>query len=162
MATIGLNMLLDTIILDYIASCPINAKSCTCWQLSPVDYLLSYTISSRSTALMMAATAQNINNTTLMYVLLVEKLTSSNFTNWYRNLRIALRYEKKMRFVEQPLGPAPDPDTIDKYYEGVNFEQDVACLMFSSMSPDLQRTLEKYGAYGLLKELKTMFEKQAK
>nr|GFA68442.1 reverse transcriptase domain-containing protein [Tanacetum cinerariifolium] len=28
------------------------AKSCTCWQLSDADYLLSYTVSSRSTALM--------------------------------------------------------------------------------------------------------------
>ncbi|GKE68018.1 hypothetical protein Tco_1526090, partial [Tanacetum coccineum] len=29
-------------------------------------------------------------------------------------------------------------DTIDKYYESVNLEQEVACLMVSSMSPDLQ------------------------
>ncbi|GKC59210.1 zinc finger, CCHC-type containing protein [Tanacetum coccineum] len=34
--------------------------------------------------------------------------------------------------------------------------------MLSSMSPDLQRTLEKYNAYDMLKELKTMFEEQAK
>ncbi|GKF69803.1 hypothetical protein Tco_0202860 [Tanacetum coccineum] len=33
--------------------------------------------------------------------------------------------------------------------------------MLSSMSPDLQRTLEKYNAYDMLKELKTMFEEQA-
>nr|GEW83852.1 retrovirus-related Pol polyprotein from transposon TNT 1-94 [Tanacetum cinerariifolium] len=34
--------------------------------------------------------------------------------------------------------------------------------MLSSMSPDLQRTLEKYNAYDMLKELKNMFEEQAK
>ncbi|GKB76813.1 retrotransposon protein, putative, ty1-copia subclass [Tanacetum coccineum] len=78
-----------------------------------------------------------------------------------------LWYENKMKFVEQPTGPAPDPetadpDTIDKNYETVNLEQEVACLMLSSMSPDLQRTLEKYNAYDMLKELKTMFEEQAK
>ncbi|GKB58477.1 retrotransposon protein, putative, ty1-copia subclass [Tanacetum coccineum] len=72
-----------------------------------------------------------------------------------------------MKFVEQPNGPVPDPKTsdpgtIDKYYETVNLEQEVACLMLSSMSPDLQRTLEKYNAYDILKELKTMFEEQAK
>ncbi|GKE33663.1 hypothetical protein Tco_1452985 [Tanacetum coccineum] len=71
----------------------------------------------------MAADAQNINNTTI-------------------------RYEKKIKFVEQHTRPAPDPETadpatIDKYYETVNIEQEVACLMLSSMSPDLQRTLEK-------------------
>ncbi|GJY63669.1 zinc finger, CCHC-type containing protein [Tanacetum coccineum] len=71
-------------------------------------------------------------------------------------------YEKKMKFVEQPLGLAPDhetsdPDTIDKYYECVNLEQEVACLMLSSMSPDLQRTLEKYNAFDMMKELKTIY-----
>ncbi|GKC16328.1 hypothetical protein Tco_1013110, partial [Tanacetum coccineum] len=77
------------------------------------------------------------------------------------------RYEKKIKFVEQPTGPAPDLetadlDTIDMYYETVNLEQEVACLMLSSMSPDLQRTLKKYNAYDMLKELKTMFKEQAK
>ncbi|GJY07147.1 hypothetical protein Tco_0646135 [Tanacetum coccineum] len=71
--------------------------------------------------------AQNTNNTTIRSILLAEKLTGSNFTNWYRNLRIVLRYEKKIKFVEQPIGPAPnpetaDPDTIDKYYESVTLE----------------------------------------
>ncbi|GKE04713.1 hypothetical protein Tco_1396731, partial [Tanacetum coccineum] len=65
------------------------------------------------------------------------------------------------------IGPAPDPktadlDTIDKYYESVNLEQEVTCLMLSSMSPDLQRTLEKYNAFDMMKELKIMFEEQAK
>ncbi|GJS85540.1 hypothetical protein Tco_0752081 [Tanacetum coccineum] len=109
----------------------------------------------------MAVAAQNTNNTTIRSILLAKKLTGLNFTNWYRNLRIVLRYEKKIKFMEQPTGPAPnpetaDPDTIDKYYETVNLEQEVACLMLSSMSPDLQRTLEKYNAYDMLKELKTM------
>ncbi|GKA75748.1 hypothetical protein Tco_0782126 [Tanacetum coccineum] len=104
----------------------------------------------------MAATAQNANTTTIRSIILAEKLTGSNFTNWYRNLRIVLKYEKKKKFVEQPAGP-PDPetanpDTIDKYYESVNLEQEVACLMLSSMSLDLQRTLEKYNAYDMLKE----------
>ncbi|GJS47117.1 hypothetical protein Tco_0597238 [Tanacetum coccineum] len=57
----------------------------------------------------MATTAQNTNNT-------------------------SIRYEKKMKFMEQSIGPAPDPettdpDTIDKYYKTVNLEQEVACLM---------------------------------
>ncbi|GJY45650.1 zinc finger, CCHC-type containing protein [Tanacetum coccineum] len=72
-----------------------------------------------------------------------------------------------MKFVEQLIGLAPDPETadpdaIDKYYKIVNLEQEVACLMLSSMSPDLQRTLEKYNAYDMMKELKIMFEEQAK
>ncbi|GKA04816.1 hypothetical protein Tco_0683936 [Tanacetum coccineum] len=117
--------------------------------------------------LLMDAAAQNTNNTTIRSILLGEKLTGSNFTNWYCNIRIVLRYEKKLKFVEQPIGPTPDPetadpDTIDKYYENVNIEQEVACLMLSSMSPGLQRTMDKYNAYDMMKELKTMFEEQAK
>ncbi|GJT96454.1 hypothetical protein Tco_1091972 [Tanacetum coccineum] len=76
----------------------------------------------------MTAAAQNTNNTTIRSILLAKKLTGSNFTNWYRNLRIVLRYEKKMKFVKQPIGPAPDPvtanpDTFDKYYESVNLDK---------------------------------------
>nr|GEZ04954.1 hypothetical protein [Tanacetum cinerariifolium] len=84
----------------------------------------------------MAVTAQNTNNTTIRSILLAEKLTGSNFTNWYRNLRIVLRYEKKIKFVKRPTRPAldpktADPDTIDNYYEIVNLEQEVACLVLS-------------------------------
>nr|GEX66895.1 zinc finger, CCHC-type [Tanacetum cinerariifolium] len=65
------------------------------------------------------------------------------------------------------MTPAPnpetaDPDTIDRYYESVNVEQKVTCLMLSSMSLDLQRTLENLNAYDMLKELKIMFKEQAK
>ncbi|GJQ90918.1 retrotransposon protein, putative, ty1-copia subclass [Tanacetum coccineum] len=61
----------------------------------------------------MVAAAQNTNNTTIRLILLAKKLTGSNFTNWYLKIRIVLRYEKKMKFVEQPIGPAPDPETED-------------------------------------------------
>ncbi|GKA52162.1 zinc finger, CCHC-type containing protein [Tanacetum coccineum] len=43
-----------------------------------------------------------------------------------------------------------------------NLEQEVACLMLSSMVPDLQKTLEKYNAFDMMNVLKTMFEEHAK
>ncbi|GKB84527.1 hypothetical protein Tco_0956799 [Tanacetum coccineum] len=115
----------------------------------------------------MVAAAQNTSNLTIRLILQVEKLTGLNLTNWYRNLRIVLKYKKKLKFVEQPVGPAldleiADPGIINKHYETINLEQEVACIMLFSMSPDLQRTLEKYNAYDMLKELKTMFKEQAK
>nr|GFA75405.1 retrotransposon protein, putative, Ty1-copia subclass [Tanacetum cinerariifolium] len=115
----------------------------------------------------MAITAQNTNNLTIRLILLAEKLTGSNFPKWYHNLRIVLKYEKKLKFAKQPIRPildpkTIDPDIIDKYYESMNLEQEVACLMLSSMSLDLQRTLMKYNAFYMMKELKTMFEEQAK
>ncbi|GKA71267.1 protein LAZ1, partial [Tanacetum coccineum] len=82
------------------------------------------------------ADVQNTNNTTIRSILLAEKLSGLNFTNWYRNLRIVLRYKKKINFVEQPTRLAHDPETansdnVDKYYETVNLEQEVSCLMLS-------------------------------
>ncbi|GJV70240.1 hypothetical protein Tco_1485749 [Tanacetum coccineum] len=48
-------------------------------------------------------------------------------------------YFPTIKFVEQPIGPAPDPetanpDTIDKYYESVNLKQEVACLILSKQA----------------------------
>ncbi|GKB54137.1 hypothetical protein Tco_0904890, partial [Tanacetum coccineum] len=85
------------------------AKSCTCRQLSYADYLLGYTICSRSTALMIAATAQNTNNTTI-------------------------RSEGKLVHLEQPLAPLPYPVVSqaarDAYDALLDAQNEVACLMF--------------------------------
>ncbi|GJT56964.1 hypothetical protein Tco_0992018 [Tanacetum coccineum] len=72
-----------------------------------------------------------------MSILHAKKLIGSNFTNWHRNLRIVLMYEKKLKLVEHLMTAAPDPETtdpytIDKYYESVNIKQEVACLMLSN------------------------------
>ncbi|GKD37090.1 hypothetical protein Tco_1257297, partial [Tanacetum coccineum] len=58
----------------------------------------------------MAAADQSTNNSTIRSILLSKKLTGLNFTNWYHNLRIVLKYEKKLKFMEQPIGPAHDPE----------------------------------------------------
>ncbi|GJU64633.1 hypothetical protein Tco_1246468 [Tanacetum coccineum] len=57
---------------------------------------------------------QNINNSIIRSILHSETLTGSNFTNWHGNLRIVLQYEKKLRFVEQPMAPAPNLETADE------------------------------------------------
>ncbi|GJY75660.1 zinc finger, CCHC-type containing protein [Tanacetum coccineum] len=64
-------------------------------------------------------------------------------------------------FIPIPLPVAPQAvrDTYEVLYDAQN---EVACLMLGSMSPDLQRTLENYKAYDMIQELKTMFEEQAK
>ncbi|GJV90121.1 zinc finger, CCHC-type containing protein [Tanacetum coccineum] len=91
----------------------------------------------------MATTAQNTNNTTIRSILQQEKLTVPNFINWYQNLRIVLRSEGKLAHLEQPLIPLPLPDApqaVRDTYEVLNDAQnEVACLMLGSMSPDIQR-----------------------
>nr|GEV03484.1 hypothetical protein CTI12_AA105810 [Tanacetum cinerariifolium] len=115
------------------------------------------------------AVAQNTNNTTVRSIILAEKLTGSNFTNWYRNLRIVLRYELKIRFVEQPIRPDPDPETadpntIDKYYEYVNLEQEVedgqSVSSYLLKMKSYLDTLERLG-YAMPKEVGTLAELHA-
>ncbi|GJR43035.1 hypothetical protein Tco_1311138 [Tanacetum coccineum] len=108
-----------------------------------------------------------MNNSTIRSILEKEELTGPNFTKWHQNLRIALRYEKKIVHLEQLLPTTHDPEidvpgAINVYYELVNAQQEVACHMLASMSPYLQKTLENYNAYGMLLELKTIFKEQAK
>nr|GEZ05570.1 zinc finger, CCHC-type [Tanacetum cinerariifolium] len=76
-------------------------------------------------------------------------------------------YEKMIKFVEQPTRPAPaldpettDPDTIDKYYENVNLEQEVACLMMSrgslilnSLNKDYDQFVQNYNMHSMGKTI---------
>ncbi|GJV64937.1 zinc finger, CCHC-type containing protein, partial [Tanacetum coccineum] len=152
----GLILLVQTIDLHLIVRDLDNVGSCT-----------AELIHEAGGKVVAMATVQNINNTTRKSILHSEKLTGSNFTNWHRNLRIVLRYEKKSRFMEQALPQAPnletpDPDAIDAYYELVNTKQEVARLMLSSMSQTYRDIVKNFNAYDMLKELKTMFKEQAK
>ncbi|GJS45085.1 hypothetical protein Tco_0595206 [Tanacetum coccineum] len=75
-------------------------------------------------------------------------------------------YEKKIKFVEQPARP-PDPetddlDTIDKYYEYVNFEQEVACLMLprigvslilNYLNKDFDQFIQNYNMHSMGKSI---------
>ncbi|GKD02187.1 retrotransposon protein, putative, ty1-copia subclass, partial [Tanacetum coccineum] len=78
-----------------------------------------------------------------------------------------LRFEDKMRFIEQPLGEVPDPDLVSEarikeYYTKVRKEQEVACRMLCAMSLDFQILFEPLGAYDMIQQLKTMFQEQGK
>ncbi|GJY93907.1 hypothetical protein Tco_0509689 [Tanacetum coccineum] len=71
--------------------------------------------------------------------------------------RIVLRYEKKIKFVEQPTGPALDPETIDpdtitKYYETINLKQrlHVLCYQRNSVSNSYLLKLKSNWTFGTL------------
>ncbi|GJR69564.1 retrotransposon protein, putative, ty1-copia subclass [Tanacetum coccineum] len=95
----------------------------------------------------MAVAAQNTNNTTIKSILQQEKSIGPKFTNWYRNLRIVLRSEGKLAHLEQPLIPLPYPvasqATRDAYNALYDAQNEVACLMLGSMSPELQRAKQE-------------------
>ncbi|GKB80521.1 retrotransposon protein, putative, ty1-copia subclass [Tanacetum coccineum] len=77
-----------------------------------------------------------------------------------------MRSEGKLAHLEQLLIPllyhVASQVARDAYEVLYDAQNEVACLMLGSMSPDLQRTLENNKAYDMIQELKTMFEEQAK
>ncbi|GJU88752.1 zinc finger, CCHC-type containing protein [Tanacetum coccineum] len=80
-----------------------------------------------------------------------EKLNGRNFLDWYRNLRIVLRNEQKLHHLEEALPEAP-PVTVtaavrNAYTRRVAEQQEVACLMLDSMTPEIQKNLEDRPAF---------------
>ncbi|GKD69891.1 hypothetical protein Tco_1323981, partial [Tanacetum coccineum] len=94
-----------------------------------------------------------------------EKLSGTNFNDWFRQLRIILKVEKKLNVIEQPMTPALVVDAPNNELEDWNalydVHNEVACLMLGSMYPELKRQFENYAPYDMLQELKSMFEKRA-
>ena len=116
------------------------------------------------------AANQSVNNSIFRSFLEKEKLTGSNFLDWYPNLRIFLTVEDKLTYVEHPIPATPVPPTPDQqvpadvfvaHAQWVKASKDIGCLMLISMTPELQKNLEHFDAYNMLKELKTMFAQQA-
>ncbi|GJT82892.1 retrotransposon protein, putative, ty1-copia subclass [Tanacetum coccineum] len=123
-----------------------------------------YTITSRSTdVVVMAQPVQNINHSAFRSMFKREKLSGNNFNDWFRQLKLVLRVEKKMFVIDQPCPPAPAADSAanvmaewNAIYDAYN---EVACLMLGSMTPELHIQFENYSPYDMLRELKFMFEK---
>ena len=110
--------------------------------------------------------ASNNSAFNLRSVLEKEKLNGTNFIDWYRNLRIVLRQEKKDYVLEQHY-----PDDLPNgasaaycraYEKHYNDSLDVSCLMLATMSPDLQKQYEHTDANSMIEGLRGMFENQAR
>ena len=98
------------------------------------------------------------------------KLTGPNFLDWYRNLRIILKQEKKEYVLDKPIPekPATDDKCVISVEEQKNYEKhvnddlDVTCLMLTIMNSELQKQLEKLSAYDIIVQLRELFQVQAR
>ncbi|GJZ76760.1 retrotransposon protein, putative, ty1-copia subclass [Tanacetum coccineum] len=94
-----------------------------------------------------------------------EKLSGNNFNDWFAQLKLVLRVEKKMHVIEQPLPPASEPvaelDIVAQWTALYDAHTEIACLMLGSMTPELHRQFEMHYPYDMIQELRSMFEKQA-
>ncbi|KAJ9540760.1 hypothetical protein OSB04_027266 [Centaurea solstitialis] len=114
----------------------------------------------------MASTVTSTNNLSLRSILEKDKLTGSNFLDWERNLMIVLRHERKWYVLEEPLGEAPPANAPaaarNAHKKHSDDLLDVACLMLATMSPDLQAGLINANAYDMIRQLRDMFQTQAR
>ena len=112
--------------------------------------------------------ATNSSSTfSLRSVLEKDKLNGSNFLDWYRNLRIVLKHEKKEYVLEKPI-PKKAPATNAPHAERNAYQKhkddalDASCLMLATMSSDLQKQFENVEAYEMIVNLKNLFQEQAR
>nr|GEX05764.1 zinc finger, CCHC-type [Tanacetum cinerariifolium] len=98
-----------------------------------------------------------------------QKLTGSNFIDWYKQLRLVLLTEDKENYIEHPIPEAPaappgqqvPPAAATTHASWVKGQKEVDVLMLLTMDLDIQRNQAHLGAYDMLQELKAMFSKQA-
>jgi hypothetical protein len=92
-----------------------------------------------------------------------EKLTGKNFNDWHRSLRIVLRASGKLDYLTEecpaePAATATDQAKADWRVIHDKFNE-VACLMLTSMSAQLQKKFEYAFPKDMLDILKQSYEK---
>ncbi|KAK8596896.1 hypothetical protein V6N12_065375 [Hibiscus sabdariffa] len=107
------------------------------------------------------------NNTiSLRSLLEKEKLNGINFLDWFRNLRIVLKQERKEYVIEEVVPNDPGPNASradkDKFKKHMDDMVDVGCLMLATMTPELQKQHENMVAYEMIQNLKEIYEGQAR
>ena len=100
-------------------------------------------------------------NLSLQSILKKDKLTRINFLDWFKNLRTVLKQERKLYIFDQLLPEEPAATTLrahkDTYKKHIDDSLDMGCLMFATMTPELQKDLEHMEAYEMAAHPKEMF-----
>ena len=83
-----------------------------------------------------------ISSFALSLILEKDKLSGTNFTNWYRNLRIVLKQEKKEHVLDKPIPDEledAEPVAVHNAYRRAHDEStEISCIMLAHMEPNLQ------------------------
>ncbi|KAG8501093.1 hypothetical protein CXB51_003174 [Gossypium anomalum] len=109
--------------------------------------------------------AANTNKLSLRSILDKDKLNGFNFLDWFRNLRIALKQERKLYVIEKPLPDEPPANASradkDAYKKHLDKMVDAGCLMLATMNLELQKQHEDMVAYDMIEHLKELYQGQA-
>ena len=89
-----------------------------------------------------APNSTQLSSFALRSILEKDKLNGTNFTNWYRNLRIALKLDKKDHVLDEPLPDEPNDNATaavtNAYRRTRDESMEISCLMLAHMEPNLQ------------------------
>ncbi|KAK8597114.1 hypothetical protein V6N12_065590 [Hibiscus sabdariffa] len=104
-----------------------------------------------------------VNNTiSLRSLLEKEKLNGINFLDWFCNLRIVLKQERKEYVIEEPVPNDPGANASrankDKFKKHMDDMVDGGCLMLATMTHELQKQHEDMVAYEMIQNLKEIYE----
>nr|GFB02936.1 zinc finger, CCHC-type [Tanacetum cinerariifolium] len=97
----------------------------------------------------MAHHVQNVNHSAFRSMFEREKLSGNNFNDWFRQLKLVLRDEKKIFVIEQPLSVAPAADSTADELKSM-FEKQAGVERF-----DLIQTFHACKQKGLPKKAET-------
>jgi transposase InsO family protein len=100
-----------------------------------------------------------------------EKLAfnGANFLDWHRNLRLALRFEKKEYLLTTPIPekePAKDAPKAEKdsYDQHIIDDMEISTLIVAVMESELQKEFmdSGFGVFDIITRLKNMFQDKAR
>ncbi|GKG20040.1 hypothetical protein Tco_0379841, partial [Tanacetum coccineum] len=115
-------------------------------------------------------TTSVVNNLVFRVFFEKQKLSRSNFIDWYRQLRIVLSVMDKLNYLEQPIPPAPVPaqagqqvalEALAAHVVWVKGSKEIDRIMLMTMELEIQLYLENINSFEMLQELKTLFAQQA-
>src|SRR3954470_14974048 len=90
------------------------------------------------------------------------KNNGSNFTDWFRNLRIVLNSGNLTYVLDAPLGDPPAADATDEvknvFLTRKNRYSIVQCVILYGLESELRKRFENFHPHDIVRELKMMFE----
>lgn len=104
------------------------------------------------------------SNLSLRSILDANKLTGPNFIDWFRNIKIVLKQERKAYVLDDPIPEEPPIKAIDEerraYQAHIDDLDQATCVMLASMSPELQKQHESMNAQDIILNLRELFDKE--
>ena len=102
--------------------------------------------------------AKESSSFSLRPILEKDKLTRTNFLDWFRNLRIVLTQERRLYVLDRPIpnepakgAPGAEWRAWEKHFDD---SLEVSCLMVDTMIPELHEGLDTLMAYEMITRLR--------